>query len=653
MNPNQNALPGRLPAFRALALLLAIACSAVTIYVWSSIVGPLKPFYLMRYARLSLVSGTPRADYSINRSFGQQSRTPMFEVLVVGTSVATTANLSQLSGQRSIQHFAMEPKAFRDWLKQNIYESRTAVETVHVPLYLTETYLCLFFLAGTCLDTRKLRKSRHGLTLRGPGIVSRWRFNCKTHGDGLAFPIANRRNLLEWLTGADCSLRIQRQKESHHIQIAGDTGSGKSTMIRQILRQIGERGEVAIVFDPDCEYIQEFFYQERGDWVLNPLDERCPYWEIENEAVTEAQAASLALSLWPDEPNQQPFFKKHPRAIFAYLLSRYNRYNCPQDPATCASLARWLSNPREEITPRLEGTRHAVSTDANAKDQSQGLWATLGEVATPLAMMPPFDECRREWTVRHWAETRQGWIFITSTPDTLDALRPLQSCWLDMLILKLQSPSESRTRAWMILDELAALNQLPQLKSALTRQRKYDNPIVLGFQGMSQIADAYGDKKAETILSQAYTNIILRTREPHGAQHLSNLIGKAQLERLRESQPSRVFEMRQGSYNTERVVDPVVMDSEIQTLGDLTGYFVQKNNIVPITFEPMLKRVIAPAFIERTIQPDCGVKANRMEGRHRQTETNSVVVTGGPATNAVVPETGPSKKAKDLLFADD
>ena len=34
---------------------------------------------------------------------------------------------------------------------------------------------------------------------------------------------------------------------------------------------------------------------------------------------------------------------------------------------------------------------------------------------------------------------RKGWIFITSTPDTIDALRPIQSLWLDMLILKLQT----------------------------------------------------------------------------------------------------------------------------------------------------------------------------------------------------------------------
>ena len=59
--------------------------------------------------------------------------------------------------------------------------------------------------------------------------------------------------------------------------IAGETGSGKTQLIMQILRQIRDRGDSAIVYDPACEYIQRFYDEKRGDVVLNPLDERCPY----------------------------------------------------------------------------------------------------------------------------------------------------------------------------------------------------------------------------------------------------------------------------------------------------------------------------------------------------------------------------------------
>jgi type IV secretory pathway TraG/TraD family ATPase VirD4 len=173
-----------------------------------------------------------------------------------------------------------------------------------------------------------------------------------------------------------------------------------------------------------------------------------------------------------------------------------------------------------------------------------------------------------------------------------------------MLILKLQANERKpgQARVWMILDELASLNALPQLHTALTKQRKSDNPIVLGFQGMSQLDALYG-KRAETILSQAYTNILLRTREPRAARHLSDLIGKAQIERIRESKPARWFQRRHRSYSTERVVDPVVMESEIQGLEDLTGYFVQQDKVVLIRFHPRPRRRRATDLIERIIPP--------------------------------------------------
>jgi type IV secretory pathway TraG/TraD family ATPase VirD4 len=173
-----------------------------------------------------------------------------------------------------------------------------------------------------------------------------------------------------------------------------------------------------------------------------------------------------------------------------------------------------------------------------------------------------------------------------------------------MLILKLQTaaPNQRQPRVWMVLDELASLNALPQLHNALTKQRKSDNPIVLGFQGMSQLDAIYG-KKAETILSQAYTNIVLRSREPRAAKHLSELIGKAQLERARESKPSRWFQGKHSSYSSERVIDPVVMESEIQGLDDLHGYFVQQDKVVPIRFRQQPQRSIAQDLVERIIPP--------------------------------------------------
>jgi type IV secretory pathway TraG/TraD family ATPase VirD4 len=580
--------PHRFPVWRFLGLATALVCGSFFIRLWVKFAPPLEQFYFPAYVRTSLFADLP----TLPSKHGSGSS---FNVVFVGSHVANEQLLEHPNGPLNVRRLSLKPRAFGVWLEQYIYGGRSLAALLHWPL--TGFGICLigFVVTGAFIDRANNKQARNGRLLRGPGLVSRWRFNWRTGGDGLRLRLDNFRNPVEWLKDGDSGrdLVIRRDKEAHHIQIAGDTGTGKSTLVRQIVSQIEARGEVAILFDPDREYIQEFFSEERGDWVLNPKDERCPYWPIGAEANDEAEATPIAMGLFPDDPTLQRFFLTHTRAIFAYLLAVYK--------PTVNELAYWMAHP-EEIDKRVKGTEHAHTLTQNAAPQRAGILGSLNEAGKPLRMMPTSTEGRRTWCVREWADQRRGWIFITSTPDTIDALRPMQSLWLDMLILKLQAsaPQPGQPRVWMILDELASLNALPQLHSALTKQRKSDNPIVLGFQGMSQLDALYG-KKAETILSQAYTNIVLRTREPRAAKHLSELIGKAQLERVRESKPARWFQSRHRTYSTERVIDPVVMESEIQGLDDLSGYFVQQGSIVAIRFSPAPKKKRAADLIERVI----------------------------------------------------
>jgi len=586
--------PRRFPILRVLGFALSLACGALFIRAWLSYAAtPLERFYFPTYVRLTLFADLPALPKPGPTGETQKS----FSVVFKGEYLATDSLLRQPSDRLVVRDVMLRPEGFVRWLRVHIYGGRTLAAVLRWPLCGFGMSLLLLVVTGARLDRTHDLEARNGRRLRGPGLTSRWRFNRQTKGDGLRLRVENRRNLLEWLRpgSAGKDLVIKRTREAHHVQIAGDTGTGKSTLVRQIIYQIEARNEVAIIFDPDREYIREFFHEDRGDWVLSPKDERCPYWPIGAEADDEAEATPIAIGLFPDEPTRQQFFLSHTRAIFSYLLATYK--------PTVNELAYWMAHP-EEIDSRVKGTEHQHTLTANAAPQRAGILGSLNEAGKPLRMMPSHPEGRRSWTVREWARSRKGWIFITSTPDTIDALRPMQGLWLDMLILKLQyaETGHNESRVWMVLDELASLNALPQLHSAMTKQRKSDNPIVLGFQGMSQLDAIYG-KKAETILSQAYTNIVLRTREPRAAKHLSELIGKAQLERTRESKPARLFHRKQGSYSSERVIDPVVMESEIQGLDDLHGYFVQQDKVVRIRFRPQAKRSLAPGLVERIIPP--------------------------------------------------
>ncbi len=144
-----------------------------------------------------------------------------------------------------------------------------------------------------------------------------------------------------------------------HFLIVGDSGTGKSAAIRQILSQIWERGEAAIVYDPAMEYLPQFYNEARGDVILNPMDARCPFWSPGRRGSARSRGAYSFRFAVPDQGRENRFFVEAPRKIFAHLL---NLKPTPQE------LTYWMSN-ADEIDKRVEGTELAAMIDQGAADQ--------------------------------------------------------------------------------------------------------------------------------------------------------------------------------------------------------------------------------------------------------------------------------------------
>ena len=212
-------------------------------------------------------------------------------------------------------------------------------------------------------------------------------------------------------------------------------------------------------------------------------------------------------------------------------------------------------------------------------------------------MLPPERDTTQRWSAAAWANSRTGWLFLTSTPETRPRLVPLISLWLDTLVLRLMHQGQAHPRrTWFILDELASLQRLPQLHTAITENRKSNNPVVLGFQGRSQLETRYGHD-AEAMLSQPATKIFLRTSEPRAAQWIADAIGEIEIERLRESRSQG--RGGQLTYGLERQVEPLVMASEISGLPALRGYLKVGNLVVRLSAPFVHRPQIQPAFVER------------------------------------------------------
>jgi type IV secretory pathway TraG/TraD family ATPase VirD4 len=432
-------------------------------------------------------------------------------------------------------------------------------------------------------DVQRQKQLKYGRRLKGPEMLTPQEFNKTVKGDGIGFKTDEMKGMI----------RIPVRAEAQHMQIIGDTGAGKSALMFQVLRQVCSRGDSAIVYDPAREFVKRFYDPERGDVILNPLDKRCPYWGPAEELRSRSEAKALASSLFqPPQDKKGEFFIESPQKIFAFLMA----YGPTPD-----ELVQWMSNP-EEIDRRLNGTEHAHLIDPRAHQQRAGVLASLGLVADSLRLLPKRDESNGAWTATEWAEKRQGWIFLTSLPAEREALRPLQSLWIDWLVLRLlNEPTEAQKRVWFVIDELASLQKLPQLHTAITEARKSRNPVVLGFQGKAQLEYLYGHL-AEVMLSQPATSIWLTTKEPKAGQWVSEFIGKVEIERLRETH----FDGSRAGRNfaLDRQVEPLVLESEISGLADLHAYMKYQNYVTRFSFPYFDMPVVANGFELRERQDD-------------------------------------------------
>jgi len=233
----------------------------------------------------------------------------------------------------------------------------------------------------------------------------------------------------------------------------------------------------------------------------------------------------------------------------------------------------------------------------------------MNMVADSLELLPEWEHTRPTFSTAEWYTERKRWVFLTSESAYREKVFPLHSVWLDLFILRMMGYCEDRQAkpVWFMLDELASLNKLPQLHTAVTENRKYGNPVVLGFQGRSQMEKRYG-QDAEAMLSQPATKVFFKTSEPRAAKWISEAIGEIEVERLKESRSVGLLRSKK-SYAMEIATKPLVMASEIAGLDSHRAYIKQQNRVVPVRFRLAKKRKKQPEFIERTMEKPAPRKA--------------------------------------------
>jgi type IV conjugative transfer system coupling protein TraD len=399
-------------------------------------------------------------------------------------------------------------------------------------------------------------------------------------------------------------LPLPKDAELQHILIHGTTGTGKSTVIKELLDHIRDRGERAIVYDKSCSLVSQF-YQPDQDKLLNPLDQRGADWSIWGECRDKTDYENLAAALIPMAATaQDPFWVNAARTIFAAVTSRLH-----QDPHAkiLPLLKTLLTSNVGQLQELLKGTEAESLMSEKTEKTAISIKSVL---ATYLKSLCYIRDENDPFSIRQWIHHDGGaeWLFISSTGDRHESLKPLISAWLDIAVNALLSlPNNPDRRVWVILDELGSLQQLPYLTSGLAEARKFGGCFVIGVQSAAQLAKTYGFEGGREISSSLSTRFMFRAPDPEIAQWSSKNLGETVIEEVREGISYGANTIRDGvSIQKIEVQKPVVSASEILQLNNLMCY-VRVPGDYPITqlhLQPFNRKPTQMGFLLRAFEPD-------------------------------------------------
>ena len=278
--------------------------------------NPVQNFYLGTYAACSTLSNYPGAmttvRYAEKTATGRKPEPLLPEDAVKSSDPKQPLALSSKALSEGWRGVTIEPpgkvsaRELKAYLQTTIYDGDSAWLIFLRPvLYLLAAGLSLYLLwlfFGHRLRLNRQQEQRHGRRTKGPELIA----GLRGSGDGgIRFQMEREGALGRFLPA--CSFHVPRRLEASHILLMGDTGSGKSSAIRRLLRQVEDRGESSIVYDPAMDFLGEFYNPKRGDLILNPLDQRCPYWGLGDEIDRPETATTIASAMLPEKEYEKAF----------------------------------------------------------------------------------------------------------------------------------------------------------------------------------------------------------------------------------------------------------------------------------------------------------------------------------------------------------
>ena len=326
---------------------------------------------------------------------------------------------------------------------------------------------------------------------------------------------------------------------SRHIMFLGGIGTGKTNAFSQILSQLRRHvtaSDIVIIFDTKGDFYNEFYRE--GDIVISN-DETSTgangkdYWnifgEIEKDFQTEETIVEITKTIFREklEKTNQPFFPNAAKDLMSAVLlhcvrnggsfsnSSLRRYF---DSSTVADYMKLL-----DIHSDLKAMTSYIAGENSP--QALGVLSELQQMVREVFI----GNFRQAGTLsmREIVRNKGGkFVFIEYDLSIGNMLAPIYSLLFDMGIKEALSRKRSEGSVYFVADEFRLIPNLQHVDDAVNFGRSLGVKFMIGIQNVEQVFEAYGEKRARSILSGFLTSVAFRVNDPTSKKYIKELHGE-------------------------------------------------------------------------------------------------------------------------------
>ena len=386
---------------------------------------------------------------------------------------------------------------------------------------------------------------------------------------------------------------------SEHFLVSGATGSGKTTMIRLLMKSLFSHfgknlGMRALILDVKRDSYSTIhamgklgIVDGKEQWIppapvmtLNPLDKRCVAWNMAADIRSHASARQLVAILIPPEPQSTaPYFTDAAREVVRAVMLSFMKKNPDDWTFRDVLLSLRSETSIRKIASRDEESRQVIEMfDRDEKHYP----AVLSTIATKL---PKYDLVAAAWhravlrskangrsksqtpcilSLAEWVNGKESILILGNHPSYSESINPINRAILKTLSDKILSQAENQQpypKHWLFLDELREAGNIEVLHSLLNQGRSKGASVILGFQDIDGLRAVYTENVAHELAGQCAHKAFLRTGSHATAAWSEQHFGQV---RFRRDDFGNATEQGSGKQSTH--IEPLILGSKFLDL---------------------------------------------------------------------------------------